>query len=286
VNSSPRVALVTGASRRCAIGAAIARRLAADGLRVLVHSFEPADVEMYGRADAGGAQALVEELRAAGGEAAHVSLDLADPKAPPLLAAAARERFGALDVLVAGHARSTEMDLAHLTAEELDLTFAVNTRATLLLVRALADGRAPGPGGRVVLFTSGQYHGSMASELPYVASKGALHQLTPSLGASLIARGITVNCVDPGPTDTGYADPVRHREVAAAAPGGRWGTPEDAARLVAWLVSEEASWVSGQVIASDGGWSARPRWEPPGPPPAGPPPGSALGPPRGSALGP
>ncbi|HLI60806.1 MAG TPA: SDR family oxidoreductase [Solirubrobacteraceae bacterium] len=258
-----RVALVTGASRRCAIGAAIARRLVADGLRVLVHSFEPADIEAYGRADEGGAEALTVELAAAGGEVAHVSLDLADPGAPAALVGAAHHRFGGLDVLVANHARSTEMDLAHLTAAELDLTFAVNTRATLLLVRALAAGRAPGPGGRVVLFTSGQYHGAMANELPYVASKGALHQLTPSLGASLVGRGITVNCVDPGPTDTGYADPERLREVAAAAPSGRWGTPQDAARLVAWLVSEEGAWISGQVIASDGGWSVRPRWEPP-----------------------
>jgi 3-oxoacyl-[acyl-carrier protein] reductase len=268
VNPRPdrRVALVTGASRRCAIGAAIARRLVADGLRVLVHSYEPADVEMYGRADEGGARALVDELTAAGGECAHASIDLADPEAPAALAAAARERFGTLDVLVANHARSTDMDLEQLTAAELDLTFAVNTRATLLLVRELAHGRPDGPGGRVVLFTSGQYHGAMAGELPYIASKGALHQLTPTLGASLIGRGITVNCIDPGPTDTGYADPDRRREVAAAAPAGRWGKPEDAARLAAWLVSEDASWISGQVIASDGGWSVRPRWAPPGDP--------------------
>jgi 3-oxoacyl-[acyl-carrier protein] reductase len=261
--SPARVALVTGASRRCAIGAAIARRLVADGLRVLVHSYEPADVEMYGSADAGGAQALVDELTAAGGTTAYVSADLADPEAPAGLVAAARKRFGSLDVLVANHARSTEMDLEQLTAAELDLTYAVNTRATLLLVRELALGRPDGPGGRVVLFTSGQYHGAMYGELPYIASKGALHQLTPTLGAQLIGQGITVNCIDPGPTDTGYADPERHREVGQAAPAGRWGEPEDAARLVAWLVSDDASWISGQVIASDGGWSVRPRWAPP-----------------------
>ncbi|HTU31898.1 MAG TPA: SDR family oxidoreductase [Solirubrobacteraceae bacterium] len=261
--SPARVALVTGASRRGAIGAAIARRLAADGLRVLVHSHEPADVEMYGRADEGGAQALVDDLNAAGATAAHLSADLAEPDAPAALVAAACEQFGALDVLVANHARSTEMDLADVTAAELDLTYAVNTRATLLLVRELVAGRPEGPGGRVVLFTSGQYHGAMPGELPYIASKGALQQVTPTLGAQLVGRGITVNCIDPGPTDTGYADPERHREVAEAAPAGRWGEPEDAARLVAWLVSEEASWISGQVIASDGGWSVRPRWAPP-----------------------
>jgi 3-oxoacyl-[acyl-carrier protein] reductase len=147
--------------------------------------------------------------------------------------------------------------LEDLTVTELDLTYAVNTRATLLLVQAFAaqhDGR---PGGRVVLFTSGQAHGGMPGELPYVASKGALHQVTASLAVHLMPRGITVNCVDPGPNDTGYADEESRAAVAARSPGGRWGTPNDTARLVAWLTSDEADWVTGQVISSDGGWSVR-----------------------------
>jgi 3-oxoacyl-[acyl-carrier protein] reductase len=162
-----------------------------------------------------------------------------------------------VDVLVANHARSSEQNLEQLTAAELDLSYAVNTRATLLLAQAFAaqhDGR---PGGRILFFTSGQYHDAMPAELPYIASKGALHQLTRSVAGHLMPRGITVNCVDPGPNDTWYADDVTRAAVAAANPGGRWGTPADAARLVAWLVSDEADWVTGQVIASDGGWSAR-----------------------------
>ena len=96
----------------------------------------------------------------------------------------------------------------------------------------------------------------MPAEIAYAASKAALHGLAKTLAIALAPA--TVNCVDPGPTDTGYAGERLRDAVAAAAPRGRWGTPEDAARLVAWLVSEEASWVTGQVIASDGGWSARP----------------------------
>lgn len=115
------------------------------------------------------------------------------------------------------------------------------------------DGR---PGGRVVQFTSGQYHRAMPDELPYVASKGALHQLTPSLAVHLMPRGITVNCIDPGPNDTGYADQATREAVTSRMPAGRWGMPADAAKLVAWLVSDEADWVTGQVIASDGGWSS------------------------------
>jgi 3-oxoacyl-[acyl-carrier protein] reductase len=252
-----RAALVTGASRRIAIGAAIARRLVADGAAVLLHSWSPHDAEQPWGADPGGPEALVAELRAAGGRVAHVAADLADPDAPGLLVDAARREFGHLDVLVANHARSSAQSLEQLTAAELDLSYAVNTRASLLLTQALVaqhDGR---PGGRVLTFTSGQYAGAMPAELPYIAAKAALHQLTRSLAVHLMPRGITVNCVDPGPNDTGYADAELRARVAAASPGGRWSTPQDTARLVAWLVSDEAAWVTGQVIASDGGWSAR-----------------------------
>jgi len=197
---------------------------------------------------------LVDELRSAG-TVELVSADLADPDAPRRLVTTARDAFGHLDAVVANHARSSSQALEQLTAAEIDLSYVVNTRGTLLLVKEFAaqhDGR---PGGRVVVFTSGQYHAAMPDELPYVASKGALHQLTRSLAAHLMPRGITVNCVDPGPNDTGYADPQVLQAVAGRIPGGRWGRPTDTARLVAWLVSDEADWITGQVIASDGGWS-------------------------------
>jgi 3-oxoacyl-[acyl-carrier protein] reductase len=252
-----RDALVTGVSRRIAIGAAVARRLAADGAAVVLHSWSPHDAEQPWGADAGGPEAVLAEIRDAGGRAEHVAADLADPDAPARLIAAARTAFGHLDVLVANHARSSAQTLEQLTAAELDLSHAVNTRATLLLAQAFTaqhDGRR---GGRILLFTSGQYHGAMPEELPYIASKGALHQVTRSVAAHLMPRGITVNCIDPGPNDTGYADAATRAAVTAANPGRRWGTPTDTARLLAWLTSDEADWITGQVIASDGGWSAR-----------------------------
>jgi NAD(P)-dependent dehydrogenase (short-subunit alcohol dehydrogenase family) len=92
-------------------------------------------------------------------------------------------------------------------------------------------------------------------ELPYIASKAALRELTPTLAAHLIGRGITVNCVNPGPNNTGHGDEAAWTWVAERNPGGRASTPQDTARLVGWLVTDEAEWVTGQVIASDGGWS-------------------------------
>jgi 3-oxoacyl-[acyl-carrier protein] reductase len=93
----------------------------------------------------------------------------------------------------------------------------------------------------------------MPAELPYIASKAVLQQLTTSLAVDLAPRAITVNCVNPGPTDTGYATAELRRRVAAAMPAGRWGQPSDTARLVTWLCSDEAGWVTGQTIAADGG---------------------------------
>jgi 3-oxoacyl-[acyl-carrier protein] reductase len=154
---------------------------------------------------------------------------------------------------VVNHAHSSNRGLGALDAAELDRALIVNVRASLLLVQAFHarhDGR---PGGRVILMTSGQHRGPMPEELPYVAGKGALHQLTPSLAAAVAAKGITVNCVDPGATDTGWATPAARAEVLAQAPFGRWGEPDDAARLIAFLCSEDGRWITGQVITSSGG---------------------------------
>jgi 3-oxoacyl-[acyl-carrier protein] reductase len=254
---SGRRVLVTGISRGRGIGVAIARRLAGEGAALFLSGWSPYDAGQASGEDRPAAEGLVASLAASGAVARYAPFDLARPSAPEELVSAAAGALGGLDVLVANHARSVNQSLRSLTAEELDLSFAVNARATLLLLRHFVEARRGEKGGRVVLFSSGQYHGPMPEELPYAASKAAVEQLTRSLAVELAPRLITVNCVNPGPTDTGYATgELRHR-VEGAMPMGRWGQPDDAARLVAWLCSDEAGWVTGQTIASDGGWSAR-----------------------------
>jgi 3-oxoacyl-[acyl-carrier protein] reductase len=108
----------------------------------------------------------------------HVWADLGDAAAPHRVMSMARDAFGHVDVLVANHARSSQQSLFALTAAELDTSFAVNARATLLLVQHFAEHHRDGVAGRVVLFTSGRYHGAMPQELPYIASKAVVQQLT------------------------------------------------------------------------------------------------------------
>jgi 3-oxoacyl-[acyl-carrier protein] reductase len=250
-----RVVLVTGVSRSVGIGAGIARRLAAEGADLILHGWPAYDGEQPWGADAGGVGELVEELRAQGATVTGVSADLAEPAAPAAVMAAAVQALGHVDALVVNHARGVGATLEEIDAAEIDLSFTVNARASVLLVKEFAaqhDGR---PGGRVVLFTSGQHLGPMPGELPYVISKGAIQQMTASLACHLAPRGITVNCINPGPTDTGWADEAVTNQVIDMMPQRRWGTPDDAARLIAWLLSADGQWVSGQTLNSEGGFA-------------------------------
>lgn len=252
-----RVAVVTGVSRRTGIGFAIARRLLADGASVLVHSWAPHDAEQPWGPDPGGVAAVLAEL-GGGDRLAHVRSDFEDPQAPRRLVDEAVTRFGAIDIVVCNHARSSDITLDAVTAEELDRCWAVNARACVLFTQALAAVRdGARPGGRIVLFTSGQHRSPMPSEVPYAVSKGAIHQMTATLADAVADRGITINTIDPGPVDTGYAPPARHEQVRRAFPGGRWGAPEDIAPPVAWLCSDESAWMTGQVLVLDGGFRGR-----------------------------
>jgi NAD(P)-dependent dehydrogenase (short-subunit alcohol dehydrogenase family) len=251
VDLTGRNALVTGVSRRAGIGYAIARHLLGAGAAVFVQGWTPHDTTQRWGAEPGGTEAVAGELGVAFLEA-----DFADSAAPERVVAAASEVLGSLDILVVNHARSGHGRLAELSSAEIDSFLHENVRASLLLVREFAarhdDARA---GGRVVLMTSGQHLAPMAREVAYAVSKGALQQATLTLADELADRRITVNTVNPGPTDTGWG--LADEDAAQRMPLGRWGRPDDAARLIAWLCSDEAGWITGQTIDSEGGFR---RW--------------------------
>ena len=259
-----RTAVITGVSRMQGIGFAVASRLAQMGASLYLAHYSPHDQDQPWGADP--IDDVVGRLRGLltdGAQLAHESIDLSDADGAGRLIRGAGSALGHLDILICNHARSGgDGPLAEMTAERLDAHWQVNARSTLLATRAFAlqhDGRA---GGRVIWMTSGQVNGGvMDNEIAYATSKAALAGITPSVAADLIRRGIVLNTVNPGPVNTGYLDvetadrpPEVLEEVLSRFPGGRFGEPDDPARLIAWLVSDEGQWMVGQVLSSDGGF--------------------------------
>lgn len=239
------VVLVTGISRRIGIAWAVAERLTSDGWTVVGTGWPPHDHEQPWGGDEH--EPDVEGVRWA-------AADLSDPEVPARLVDDVVVKYGTLDALVCVHARSSLQDLTTVTAAELDASFAVNTRSTVLLIQASARAGVK----RIVLFTTGVHQDPMPTEIPYVVSKAALQGVTATLAAALAPSGATVNCINPGPNDTGYATEEEQKAIRARMPlAPRWGRPSDTADLVSWLVSDHAGWITGQTIDSDGGWGIR-----------------------------
>jgi 3-oxoacyl-[acyl-carrier protein] reductase len=251
-----RTAIVTGAGQKNGIGYAIARRLAADGADLVIHSFRPYDEEIGNADHSFDKKQIVSELSHPNQKVEHFDIDFSIPDAPQQLYDFALSKFGHIDILIINHTRDTLKTLPELNSEEIDLHLQVNVRASILLVQKFAEKHDGRPGGRIIMLTSGQHLGPMPHPA-YVASKGALHQLTASFSDILIDKGITVNTVNPGATRTYTPPPEVDKMVKKMMPLGRWGEPDDAARLIAWLVSDEGRWVTGQVINSEGGFR---RW--------------------------
>ena len=249
-----RVAVVTGVGRRRGIGSAVCRALAARGADVALSYWKTYDREMPWETDENEPARLVGELREAGVRAEAFEVDLSRPGSPEALLDAVGERLGVPSILVNVAAHSTRGGYEELDAASIDAHHAVNVRAMAMLSVLFARRYPGGPGGRIVNFSSGQSLGPMPEELAYVMTKGATEAFTRSLAAGVGHKGVTVNAVNPGPTDTGWMTPELERELVPKFPAGRIGRPEDAARLVAFLASGEAAWITGQTIHSEGGF--------------------------------
>jgi 3-oxoacyl-[acyl-carrier protein] reductase len=280
---SGRVALVTGVSRRRGIGYAVARVLAARGAHLVIQHHRPHDADQpWGADDLDEVRAGIRTELRPGATLTDIGADLADEAAIGRVMDAAAAATGAVDILVCNHAKSgDDGSILDMTPGRLDAFWQVNARSTLLLTAEFARRKAPGqderrrpgervsgtkpfaePRGHVIWMTSGQIHGPMRGEIAYATSKAALAGITPSVAAELLELGIVLNTVNPGPVNTGYMDaetadrPLGEiEEYLRTTPFGRFGSPQDAAELIAWLTSAAGSWVVGQVITGDGGFS-------------------------------
>jgi len=247
-----KVALVTGVTRRQGIGAAVALALARAGADVATAYYRPYDRAMPWGVKDSEPEEIVGELRATGVRAHGFEIDLAQTDGPRRLVELAREQFGRIDILVNNAAYSTETTVEGISAVDLDRHYAVNLRAVMLLSVEFVRAFPAGGAGRIINLTSGQGTSPLPNELAYAATKGGVEAFTLSLSAAVAPQGITVNAVDPGPTDTGWMGAALRESLLSAAPMGRLGMPQDATRLITFLASD-GGWVTGQVIRSRGG---------------------------------
>jgi 3-oxoacyl-[acyl-carrier protein] reductase len=238
-----RTAIVTGASK--GIGAAVAKRLAADGFRTVVNY----------ASSAAEAEEVVAVIKAAGGRARAVGADVADPSAVRRLFDQAEAEFGPVDVLVNNAGMMKVSPLAEVADADYQRQVAVNLTGTFNGMREGA--RRVRDGGRIINVSTSVIGAFLPNYGVYAATKAAVEAMTHVLAKELGARGVTVNAVAPGPVATelfltGKSEELIRR-MTSDIPLGRLGQPDDIARVVSFLASPESGWINGQVVKANGG---------------------------------
>ncbi|GAA3431939.1 SDR family oxidoreductase [Kutzneria kofuensis] len=243
--------LVTGVGRTIGIGATVAADLAEAGWDVAISHWRPYDEKMPWGADQDAQRELTDRMTAAGARSAVIEADLSDPAAPARLFDEVERELGVVTALVMCHCESVDSGLLDSSVESFDLHFAVNARATWLLIKEYGQRfRGPHGTGRILAFTSDHTAGNM----PYGASKGALDRITLAATHELAHLGVAANVINPGPVDTGWMTPKQLSDVEQVTPLNRVGTPQDCANLVTFLCSPKGGWINGQLLYSNGGF--------------------------------
>lgn len=241
-----RVAIVTGAPR--GIGRAIALGLARKGASVVVNYID----------SGAAAEEVVAGIRTGGGEALAVQADVGDLSHHVRLVAAARERFGRIDILVNNAAMTRRQPFFDATVDAWDETMGVNLKGAYFLSQAVARVMVPQHSGKIINISSVHDAQPMAANSVYNITKAGLVMLTKSLALELAENGIQVNCVSPGAiltdaTRDRLADPERLARVLGAIPSRRIGEPEDVVGAVALLASSQSDYITGTTLYVDGG---------------------------------
>jgi 3-oxoacyl-[acyl-carrier protein] reductase len=242
IDLSQRVALVTGASR--GIGRAIALRLAAQGATVVAAA----------RGDH--AEDTVHAIAAAGGRAEHIALDVTETTAITTAMAGLLERHGRIDVLVSNAGITRDQLLLRMKRDDWDAVIGTNLTASFALAQAALKPMLRQRSGRVIAISSVVGQMGNAGQANYAASKAGLIGFCKSLAREVASRGITVNVVAPGLIETDMTTGLvgdTKQDWSAQIPLGRLGTPDDVAAAVCFLASDEASYITGHVLAVNGG---------------------------------
>jgi len=247
--------LITGVSRPLGIGATLAKRLAEAGAAVAIHGYSDYDVTLgHKSAMQNGTEILAKQL-------CDLGLNVTALTTGNLMMAGVAEqvveeavaKLNGLDGLVLNHAYSTYGEIGNWTPEHIDPHLLINVRASMMMMQSFVNQVDTKKDNAITLFTSGQYLSPMINEIAYCVSKEAIICLCRQASRLLGDKNIRVNCINPGPNDTGYCFGEDYEAVAKMFPSGRWGTPNDAADLLLFLHSSYSKWITGQIIASDGG---------------------------------
>ena len=242
-----KIALVTGVGRKNGIGAAICRELAKNGADVFFTYWHQYDAENYSETKDENPADFAEELKQFGGRVACAEIDLYKSESPADLFKIVVKKLGVPDILINNAAVSMHVPFKEITSEMLDQHFAVNVRATGLLCQEFVKAWNKNTQGNIINMTSGQSLGVMRDELPYTITKASVEMLTKQMAPEFALQGITINALDPGPTDTGWMTDELKEQIKRESKEGRINMPEDTAQLVVSMLSD-ASGKTGQVI--------------------------------------
>lgn len=249
-----KIAVVTGVSRLKGIGRAICCELASKGFDIFFTYWLSYDKDMPWSVNNEEPERIQQEILAFGGRCEKMELDLSNEQAHETLLDTVKATLGNPVVLVNNATYSTETTIDTLTEAELDKHYEINVKATTMVTLAFIRQFAYRKNGRIINLTSGQSLGPMPNEIAYAITKGAIETLTYTLSQEIAAKGITINAVNPGPNDTGWMDDKLRAELLQQFPMNRIGTPKDTSRLIGFLASEDAEWITGQIIHSEGGF--------------------------------